>query len=1016
MLERFNVSRWAVQHAAFVSFMMAGLLLAGIYGFMHLGRAEDPAFTLKNMIVSAQWPGASGEQMQKQVAEPLEQKLRNVEAIDILSTYCGASACVTQIFLKDDELKERVPAIWQQIRKTLADIAPDLPSDVQLAANDDYADVYGYVFALTGGENATLIRAADSLRKTFQRVHGVGKVQISGEIPQQITVDINLRRLASVGLRFDQVSQALHQKAVLAPGGTVDSRMVVPLTVGGRLADVHSIENTPVSGQSGIVHVGDIGRVSRDYADPAPALVRYGGKPAVVIAVAMAQGADGLALGKALHQAAAEGAETLPAGLKLTQVEDQSLVIREAVNTFLIKFVVALTVVLLVAFVSLGWRSGIIVAFSVPLTLSGVALYMGMKTIGLDRISLGALILSLGLLVDDAIISIEAMVVQLELGRSREDAASFAWTHTAFPMLTGTLLTVVSFLPIGLASSTTGEYAGEIFWVSGAALLFSWIVAVVFIPFLGVHLLPEPKPDAEPAQHPVSWLSAHLHKALGLTLQHKRLVAGVTVLLLVLAGGGFFLVDQQFFPQSDRPELIVDVAMEPGTALGQTSAVVSRLEHQLSGLPALRHMEVHVGDGAPRFYLPYAPATPSASHATLLLVAQDLQAREELMSRINAMPVPVGVQLHVQRLSLGPTAEFPVQYRIIGTDPERLRAIARDVDAVLRNTGAAVSVQSDWGNRTPTLTFDADPDRLARFQTDRASLAAQLQALISGEVSGEIADGSHRIPILVRASGDVRSDPGQWPDIPVSTGAGIVPLGQLGTVKVTSAFPILWQRNGELCMTVQSGVATGVQPSRVVELAASGIKALSTHLPAGYRIEVGGDEELSATANDAIFALLPVTGGLMLLFLMMQLQSLSRSLLVIFSAPLGAIGAVTALLVSGAPFGFVALLGLIALAGMIMRNTILLVDQIQSNHNAGMKLEEAITEATLTRARPVCLTAIAAILAFIPLSFNVFWGPMAIVMIGGLAAGTLLTLVALPAFYALLFDRPLSPAGPSAHV
>lgn len=1002
MMERFNISRWAVGHPVLVSFMMVILFLSGFYGFFHLGRAEDPAFTLKNMVVSAQWSGANAEQMQSQVAEPLEQGLRDVEAIDILSTYCVSQVCVTQVFLKDDERKERVPVIWQQIRNKLSDLTSSLPSGVALAANDDYADVYGYMFALTGGENADLIKNAEYLKKVFQAIHGVGKIQISGEIPRRITVDIDPQQSNARGISLDQVTKALQSRLALAPGGSVSFKTVVPLGVSGGLDGVRSVENTPLTERPGTMRIRDIAEVSYDYAKPAPSLIRYGGKPAVVIAVAMADGADGLTLGKKLQKASTS--VKLPAGMTLTQVEDQSSVIREAVNTFLIKFVVALSVVLLVAFVSLGWRPGIIVACSVPLTLAGVSLYMGMEHIGLDRISLGALILSLGLLVDDAIISIEAMVVQMELGRSREEAASFAWSHTAFPMLTGTVLTVISFLPVGLAQSTTGEYAGEIFWVSGAALLFSWIVAVVFIPFLGVHLLPEPKKHISVSYE--RGVTTMLRFILGFCLRYKKAVTGGTVMLLLLACGGFLLVDQQFFPQSDRPEVIVDIAMPPGTTFEETDAATGILEKRLAGSASLRHMEAHIGDGAPRFYLPYAPATPSATHATLLLVAQNLEAREDLIRQIEAMSLPAGVHLHVQRLSLGPTADFPVQYRIIGPDPEVLRSISQDVDEVLRGTDGAVSVQADWGNRSPSLIFESDPEKRAYFQTDRVSVAAQLHAAISGETAGDIPDGHHHITVIVRAHPGFRSDPGQWANLPVSTGAAAtVPLSQLGNIRVTTEFPIFWQRNGELCMTVQSGVASGVQPATVVQRSAEAIEQLREKLPVGYRIETGGDVELSSTADDAIFAFLPVTGGLMLLVLMIQLQSFSRSLLVLFSAPLGLIGMVSGLLLTGAPFGFVALLGLIALAGMIMRNTILLVDKIKFNHENNVPLHDAIIDATLTRARPVCLTAIAAMLAFIPLSFNVFWGPMAIVMIGGLVGGTVLTLIAVPAFYALLFDR-----------
>lgn len=1009
-MSRFNLSRWAVQHPGLVGFMIALLFAAGGWQFLNLGRAEDPSFTIKNMVVSAQWAGASPAQMQSQVARPLEQSLRTAEGVEWLSTYCMESACVTQVVLLDDAPPERVPETWRQVRRKLTDLAPSMPEGVMLAANDDYADVYGYVFALTGAENASLVASAEAFRDRLLRVKGVGKIQISGELPRRIHVDIDPHELTARGLGFGDVARALSQTTAVSPSGSVDLASSIPVRVAGEPDGVDAVANTRLTlGDAASLRLGDVAEVSRAYADPAPALVRYGGEPAVVISVSMAAGADGLALGDALRQATNEARVDLPAGMALALVEDQSEIIREAVNAFLVKFAVALVVVLIVAFVALGVRTGVVVALSVPLTLAIVALFMGAAGIGLERISLGALILSLGLLVDDAIISVEAMAVRLEKGDTRLEAASYAWTRTAFPMLTGTLLTVVSFLPVGLAHSTTSEYAGGIFWVTGAALIVSWIVAVLFVPYMGARLLPEKK-ASEPHGNPHAGpLYRRLRSLIDWTLAHGTLVAVGTAGMLALSVVGALFVREQFFPLSDRPELIVDVSMTPGAALATTSEAVARIEQALTDDPDALHVQSHIGDGAPRFYLPYAPATPSPSRATLLIVSSDLKGRERLFDKLADMNLPASAQVHVQRLSLGPSAGFPIQYRVMGPDAEQLRQISSKVEAILRETPGAMSVQTDWGVRSQTMTVQADQESLARHQTDRASLAEELQAMLGGQIAGEVLDGDKRIGVEVRADAASRHDPGRWADLPVTTPAGPVPVGRIGHVVLTSDYPILWQRNGDLTMTVQAGVATGLQPAEVTNKADEKIAVLRTELPTGYGIEVGGDAELSATANDAIFALLPITLGLMLLLLMLQLQSFARTLLVLATAPLGLIGAVAALLVTGAPFGFVALLGLIALAGMIMRNTIILVDEAERNHAEGMVMRLAIVEATVTRARPVILTALAAVLAFIPLCFNIFWGPMAIVMIGGLIGATVLTLLALPAFYALTFDRQPGP-------
>ncbi|TCP72388.1 efflux RND transporter permease subunit [Sphingomonas sp. PP-CE-1G-424] len=1007
-MDRFNLSRWAIRHPALVGFLIALLFAAGAAQFFALGRDEDPTFTLKEMIVAASWPGASPTQMRAQVADPIERRLRATEDLDFLQTYCVDGRCVIRVSLKDSAPKDRVPVIWQQVRKQLKDLEPGLPAGATVVADDDYADVYGYVFTLTGADNARLVALAEQARDAMLRIPGAGKVQITGEVPRRLFVDVDSRRLAALGLSPDAVVQALAKRSSVAPAGVVERSMRVPVRIGGTVDGVDTVETTAIPAANGTISVGDVGVVSNGYADPPDGLVRDAAKPAVVLAIAMAPGADGLGFGKHLSQVAATFGHTLPAGITMTQVEDQSQNIREAVNAFLIKFFCALTVVLLVAFVTLGWRTGVVVALSVPLTLAIVALFMGASGIGLERISLGALILSLGLLVDDAIISVEAMVVQLEKGASRADAAAYAWTHTAFPMLTGTLLTIVGFLPVGFAQSTTSEYAGGIFWVTGSALLVSWVVAVVFTPYLGVRLLPEAHAHHDADAIYDTPVYRRLPSVVDACLARRKTVVAVTAALLVASLAGAMLVRQQFFPVSDRPEIIADVSLRPGSSLAATSAAVKRIEANIAKDHDIAQADSYIGQGSPRFYLPYGPSLPDPATATMVLVATDLHARERVIARLLANHASPEAKLHIRRLSLGPSAGFPVQYRVIGPDPEMLRTIAARLQAVLRTTPGTTAVQADWGTPSVAMRLDLDAERVARLGLDRARLAGDVATMMSGQPAGDVLRGTKRIGIVVRGTAADRADPGRLADMAVSTPGGPVPLGQVARIGATTEQPILWTRNGELCMTVQADMTGDVQASEVVDAAAARVAAIATSLPAGYRIEDGGDSELSAKANDAIYALLPVTFALMLVLLMIQLQSIGRTLLVLATAPLGLIGAVAALVVTGAPFGFVALLGLIALAGMIMRNSIILVDQVTHNQADGMDLHAAIRAATIGRSRPVVLTALAAVLAFIPLCFNIFWGPMAIVMIGGLIGATILTLVALPALYALAFDRTSS--------
>lgn len=1007
-MDRFNLSRWAVRHPALVGFLIAILFAAGAVQFMTLGRDEDPGFTLKEMIVAGTWPGASPAQMQAQVADPIERTLRAIDHLDFLETYCVEGGCVTRVSLQDSAPKERVADIWQQVRKRIQDIAPSLPPGTAVSADEDNAYVYGYVFMLTGADNARLVQLAEQARDTMLRLPGVAKAQLIGEIPRKLFVDVDPRRLAAMGITPDQLARMLAQRTLITPGGTSERSVRIPVRVGGTPDGVSAVEETRLANPNGALRIADIATVSRGYADPPDGLVRHAGRPAVTLAIAMARGADGLALGKRLHDAAAGIRRQLPAGVTLTQVEDQSENISEAVNTFLVKFFCALAVVLIVAFVTLGWRTGIVVALSVPLTLAIVALFMGASGIGLERISLGALILSLGLLVDDAIISVEAMVVRLEKGASRAEAAAFAWTHTAFPMLTGTLLTVIGFLPVGFAESTTSEYAGGIFWVTGAALIVSWFVAVIFTPYLGVRLLPAVASGHGGDAMYDTPTYRRLAAIVAWCIDHGKLVMLVTLALLLASGAGMLLVRQQFFPLSDRPEVIVDLKLKPGASIAATSMAVARLERVLADSHDVRHHDSYVGRGAPRFYLPYGPLLPNPAAATIVLVANDLEARERLIARLTDTVVSPEAKIHVRRLSLGPSAGFPIQYRVIGPDPARLRGIADRLTAILRSTAGTTAVEVNWGAQTPVARFALDSGRAARLGLDREQVAGAMNAVLSGQPAGEILQDTKRIGVVVRGQAADR-DPGRLLDTAVSTANGPVPLGQVGRMTIATEDPILWTRNGERVVTVEADTLGDVQPDTILNAVAPRLDMLVAVLPDGYRIEIGGDEELSAKANQAIYILLPVTLAAMLLLLMIQLQSVGRMLLVLATAPLGLIGAVLALLVTGQPFGFVALLGLIALAGMIMRNAIILVDQVENDRGDENDLRAAIIKATVARSRPVVLTALAAVLAFIPLCFNIFWGPMAIVMIGGLICATLLTLLALPALYALAFDRTRKP-------
>lgn len=1001
----FNLSDWGVRNGPLTLFLILLLGAAGLIAYLQLGRAEDPGFTIKTMVVSVQWPGATAEEMQTLVADRIESKLQDLPWLDTIQTYVRPGSAVVQILLRDTTPPREVANLWYQVRKKVGDMRHLLPAGVQGPFFDDeYSDVYAAVFALTGADNAELVRQAEAIRLRLLQLPGAGKVAIFGEQAQQVFVEVSHARLATLAIPPTAVLDALARQNTLASSGVAEtgtSRIFLRTDAG--FDGLAAIRAVPVESGGRTLRLGDIATIRRGTQDPPASAIRHEGRPAVLVAVAKRAGADVLALGRDLAALRAEIVAELPAGLALAQIADQPQVVQESVSEFLLKFAAALTVVMLVSLASLGFRAGVIVALSVPLTLAIVFVVMLAWGMELERITLGALILSLGLLVDDAIIAIEAMVVKLDEGWDRVRAATFAWSSTAFPMLSGTLVTVAGFLPVGFAASTAGEYAGGIFWVVGVALIASWIVAVVFTPYLGVKLLPAPRPGA----HHESYDGAvyrGLRGVVGWCVDHRAVVLLATLAVLLAGFAGMAATRKQFFPTSARLELLVDINLRQGASLAATQRTAAAVEALLAGDRGVVTHTTYLGAGAPRFFLALNPDLPNEAFAKLVIQTADLPARERIRERLLAFAASGAApeaRIRVSRLDFGPPVGFPVQFRVHGSDPLELRRIADRVTEALRATPGTRDVSLAWGERAPTLHVALDHDRLAQLGLSPQIVAQSLQTLLSGAVATQLRESNRLVDVVLRAPAEERRALSAFGDLTIVTPSGAVPLAQLARLEPAMEEPILWRRNREGFLTVRADVVEGQQGPDVTAAAQPRIEALRATLPPGYRIVTGGATEESAKANRALFALFPLMIGAMLLLLMWQLRHFGRMALVMATAPLGIPGAAAALLAADQPFGFVALLGVIALAGMIMRNTLILVDQVRQDLQAGANLRRAIVESTVRRARPVVLTALAAVLAFVPLTLSVFWGPMAVAMIGGLTLGTFATLLVVPALYAL---------------
>ncbi|HAT1614569.1 TPA: efflux RND transporter permease subunit [Raoultella ornithinolytica] len=1017
--KRFNLSALAVRERSITLFLIILITIAGIYSFFGLGRAEDPPFTVKQMTIISVWPGATAQEIQDQVAEPLEKRLQELKWYDRTETYTRPGMAFITLSLQDSTPPSQVQEEFYQARKKLGDEAKNLPAGVTgPMINDEFADVTFALFALKakGEPQRLLVRDAETLRQQLLHVPGVKKVNIIGEQAERIYISFSHERLATMGLSPQDIFNALNSQNALTPAGSIETRGAqIFIRLDGAFDELQKIRDTPFIAQGKTLKLSDVATVERGYEDPPTLQIRNQSEPALLLGIVMREGWNGLALGKALDAEAAKINAAMPLGLTLTKVTDQSVNIGASVDEFMIKFFAALLVVMMVCFVSMGWRVGVVVAAAVPLTLAIVFVVMEASGINFDRVTLGSLILALGLLVDDAIIAIEMMVVKMEEGYDRIKASAYAWSHTAAPMLAGTLVTAIGFMPNGFAQSTAGEYTSNMFWIVGLALIASWLVAVVFTPYLGVKMLPDiVKVEGGHAAIYNTPRYNRFRRMLARVIASKWGVAGSVVAIFVLAVLGMGLVKKQFFPTSDRPEVLVEVQMPYGTSIGQTSAAAAKIEAWLQKQPEAKIVTTYIGQGSPRFYLAMAPELPDPSFAKIVVLTDSQQSRDALKLRLReavASGLAPEARVRVTQLVFGPYSPFPVAWRVMGPDSDKLHDIADKVKAVLQASPMMRTVNTDWGTKVPALHFILDQDRLQATGLTSNAVAQQLQFLLSGIPITSVREDIRSVQVTGRAAGDIRLDPAKIEGLTLVGKAGQrIPLAQIGEVEVRMEDPLLRRRDRTPTITVRGDIADNLQPPDVSAALMKQLQPIIDSLPPGYRIDMAGSIEESGKATQAMAPLFPIMIALTLLIIILQVRSMSAMVMVFLTAPLGLIGVVPALLLFNQPFGINALVGLIALSGILMRNTLILIGQIHHNERQGLDPYHAVIEATVQRARPVLLTAMAAVLAFIPLTHSVFWGTLAYTLIGGTLGGTIMTLVFLPAMYAIWFRiRPEVP-------
>ena len=1030
-LQRLNLSQWALDHSAFTRYLMIVLMVLGVLAYFQLGQDEDPPFTFRAMVVRAYWPGATAQQVAEQVTERIEKALQEVPYADKIRSYSKPGETLIIFQVKDASRPAEVPQIWYTVRKKIGDLRGTLPQGViGPFFNDEFGDVFGVIYALQGEGFSPTERqdVADQVRQRLLRVQDVNKVELFGVQDEKLYIEISHKRLATLGLDLSQVLAALGQQNAIESAGAVQTPQdVVQVRVAGPFKSLDQLRTMPIRAANGAqIRLDDIADVWLGYANPSQPKVRHNGQDSIALGISMAKGGDIIALGRALRAAVAEIEPTLPAGMQLIQVQDQPAAVSRSVNEFVKVLIEAVVIVLAVSFLSLGlhrreggtglrrytldMRPGLVVLITIPLVLAITFLVMYYWGIGLHKISLGSLIIALGLLVDDAIIAVEMMVRKLEEGHTMMHAATFTWEATAMPMLTGTLITAAGFLPIGLARSTVGEYTFAIFGVTAAALIISWVVAVMFVPYLGVKLL-KIKPHVDPTSEVFDGPFYERFRALvNACVHHRWITIGLTIAVFVLGLMGMGKVQQQFFPDSSRPEILVDLWLPEGTSMAANDEVTRRVEQRLIQQPGVRSVTAWVGSGVPRFYLPIDQIFPQANVSQLILLPQDLTTREALRQRLPALLATEfpEVRGRIKLLPNGPPVPYPVQFRIVGNDPTVLRGLADEVKERLRASPNMRGVNDNWNESIMSLRLDVDQSKARALGVSSQWIAQAAHTLLAGSTVGQYREGDKLIDIVLRQPMDERDALTSLAHANLPTESGkSVPLLQIARPVFGWELGVVWRENREYAITVQGDVIEGLQGATVTNQLLPELRTIESRWVEkglnGYRIEVAGAVEESSKGSSSIAAGMPVMLFIVFTLLMLQLQSFSRSLLVFLTGPLGLAGVAGALLLLNRPFGFVALLGVIALMGMIQRNSVILIDQIEQDRARGVPAWDAIVEAAVRRMRPIALTAAAAVLAMIPLSRSVFWGPMAVAIMGGLIVATVLTLLALPAMYAAWF-------------
>ena len=1034
---KFNLSEWALNNKGIVLYFMLLLGIIGAISYSKLSQSEDPPFTFKVMVVQTYWPGATAKEVSTLVTDRIEKELMTTGQYDKIMAYSRPGESMVTFVAKDSLTSAQIPDVWYNVRKKVNDIRHELPSGVQGPFfNDEFGDTFGNIYVLTGKDfdYALLKEYADRLQLQLQRVKDVGKVELIGLQDQKIWIEISNTKAVQLGIPVSAIQEALQKQNSMASAGFFETGTDrIQIRVSGQLQSVEDIKKMPLLVGDKTIQLGDVADVYRGFSQPAQPRMRFMGDNGIGIAVSMRKGGDIIALGKNLETEFAQLQKTLPLGMKLQKVSDQPVAVQRSIHEFVKVLAEAVIIVLLVSFFSLGFRTGLVVAFSIPLVLAMTFAGMNLFDVGLHKISLGALILALGLLVDDAIIAVEMMAIKMEQGYSRIKAAGFAWKTTAFPMLTGTLITAAGFLPIATAQSSTGEYTRSIFQVVTIALLVSWVAAVLFVPYLGEKLLPDftktghqapwyvrlwaritkkPQPQTvaisqdhhyDPYQ---SSFYLRFRKMVEFCVTYRKTVIATTVGIFVLSVLMFKMVPQQFFPPSNRAEILVDLKLEEGASLTATEQAVKKVEQFLSKQKGIDNYVAYVGTGSPRFYLPLDQQLPQTSFAQFVVLASSLDDRDEIRRSLETQIKQLlpQVRTRVSLLENGPPVGYPLQYRVSGEDLNLVRKEAQQVARVISENPNTTNVHLDWGEPSKIISIQIDQDRARQMGVSSLDLANFLNASITGSAIEQYREKRELIEIRLRGDKAERVEVASLASLAVPTANGTtVPLAQIAKIEYKFEDGLIWHRNRLPTITVRADIRTNLQPATVVGELAESMDKLRAELPSGYLIEVGGTVEESARGQSSVNAGMPLFLAVVMTLLMIQLKSLSRATIVFLTAPLGLIGVVLFLLLFNKPFGFVAMLGTIALSGMIMRNSLILIDQIEQDRQAGHPTWEAIIDATVRRFRPIILTALAAVLAMIPLSRSIFFGPMAVAIMGGLIVATLLTLFFLPALYAAWF-------------